>query len=429
VSIILHFFIAFIVGMVLLVAGQFFFNGILNIPPERIFAARMVFYFMIISTMFTIMTVPYDAVLNAHENMLYFAIVGIIEAILKLAVALMVVYTLSDKLIIYGLLMAAISLIVMVLMRLYCHKKYEECVFNPKSYFDKSLMKKMTGFSGWNLLGTSSSMIANYGQGIVVNMFFGTVVNAAQAVAGQISGQLGVFAATMLKSLYPVIAKSEGAGNRSLMVDATMMGSKISFFLLAFFTIPAFIEMPYLLDVWLKNVPEFAVIFCRLLLIKCLIEYLFYPISYSIAAHGNIKKYEIISSIICCCPLVVSFILFKAGYPPYFLYVSFIIYAICAAGIILYFAWNNYGFPVVNFLKSTVLRCISIFAIVFTVSYVPFLIIHYGLFRLLAVITLSMTAFLVLAWFIGFSKSEKTQIIRLISPFLSKILSKLRRNH
>jgi hypothetical protein len=140
ISVILHFFIAIIIGIVLLIAGYFFFHGILNIPVERIHAAQMVYYFMIVSTMLTVMTVPYDAVLNAHENMLYYAVVGIIESVLKLAVALVVVYTLADKLIIYGALMAGISLLVMMIMRVYCHKKYVECEFKPRTYYDNDLM-------------------------------------------------------------------------------------------------------------------------------------------------------------------------------------------------------------------------------------------------------------------------------------------------
>jgi O-antigen/teichoic acid export membrane protein len=100
--------------------------------------------------MLTIMTVPYDAVLNANENMLYFSIVGIIESLLKLLVAYFVLYTTSDKLIIYGFLMASISFVIMIMMRTYCHRKYKQCIFGPKKYFDKHLMREMSKFAGFN---------------------------------------------------------------------------------------------------------------------------------------------------------------------------------------------------------------------------------------------------------------------------------------
>ena len=128
VSFILHFIISIIVGVALLIAGYFFFNDILNIPENRTLAAKIVYGSLIISTMFTVMTVPYDATMNAHENMKYYAIVGIIESFLKLAVALICVYTIHDKLIVYGILMACIPLITLSIMRIYCHKYYEECI-------------------------------------------------------------------------------------------------------------------------------------------------------------------------------------------------------------------------------------------------------------------------------------------------------------
>lgn len=113
--------------------------------------------------MFTVMSVPYDAVLNAHENMKYYAIVGIIESLLKLSVALIVVYTFSDKLIVYGVLMACIPLITLTIMRIYCHKHYTECTIAPKKYWDKTMMKEMTSFAGWNFGNSATSMIGNYG--------------------------------------------------------------------------------------------------------------------------------------------------------------------------------------------------------------------------------------------------------------------------
>jgi O-antigen/teichoic acid export membrane protein len=402
-----------------LIAGYFFFNGILNIPAERMYAARMVYYFMIVSTMFTVMTVPYDAVLNAHENMLYYAIVGIIESILKLSVALVVVYTMSDKLIVYGALMAGISLLVMIIMRVYCHRKYEECVFKPGRYWDKALMKEMSGFAGWNFIKTFCSMIVNYGQGIVLNIFFGTIVNAAQGIAIQINGQLSTISSTMMKALNPVLAKSEGAGNRELMIRATMFGSKLSFFLFTLLFIPIWIEMPYIFNIWLKNVPEYAVIFCRFLMIRTLIEQLYSPITSSIYAHGDIKKYSYISSIINCLPIIISYLFFELGYPPYSMYVIFILYATIDLGIVLYFAMKNYSFPVLLFLKEIVLRCTISLSIIFSLSFIPVLILSDTFFRLFVVLIVSIISFVFFTWIIGFNTDEKLKLKQTFNSFIS----------
>jgi O-antigen/teichoic acid export membrane protein len=428
ISIVLHFGIALLLGVVLLIAGYFFFNGILNIPAERMYAARMVYYFMIVSTVLTVMTVSYDAVLNAHENMLYYAIVGIIESVLKLAVALIVVYTLSDKLIIYGLLMACISLLVMIIMRVYCHRKYEECVFAPKKYYDKGLMKEMAGFAGWNFLGSASSMISYHGQSLIMNFFFGTIVNASQGIAGQLNGQLSVFANSMMKALNPMLVKSEGSGNRNLMIKGVMMGSKISFFLLAFLFIPIWIEMPYILRLWLTNVPEFAVVFCRLLMIYSLINQLFIPVSSSIAAHGKIKTIQIVSSVFYFLMLIASYVLFAFGYSAYYLYIIFIIHSIISSGIILYFAWYNYKFPVSDFLKKTVFTSICSCILIFCISFIPKVILfNDSLYRLLLVTAVSTIVFFITTWWIGFNIEEKTLLKQTFNSIVSRIYKFIKR--
>jgi O-antigen/teichoic acid export membrane protein len=213
-STLLHAGIAVLMILVLEIAGYFFFNGVLNIAPDRLGVAKNIYQFMVVSTFFTVLSVPYEAVITSHENMLVYAILGIIEAILKLGIALYITYSTYDHLTSYGFLMAALSIFLLILRRIYCHHNYAECVFQFHRYYDKSLLKEISSFAGWSLLGASSSMIAGYGQAIVLNIFFGTRINAAQGIAGQISGQLGVFALTLSKALNPLIDKSEGSGDR-----------------------------------------------------------------------------------------------------------------------------------------------------------------------------------------------------------------------
>jgi O-antigen/teichoic acid export membrane protein len=224
ISFVLHFFLALLLGGILLVSGYFFFNGILNIKADRIYAAKVVYASLIISTVFTVMTVPYDAVLNARENMLYYAIVGIIESLLKLGVALAVVYLAGDKLVLYGVLMAIVPLVVMITMRVYCHRKYDECVIAPKKYWDKKLLKEMGGFAGWSLFGASSGLIGNYGSSLLLNHFFGTVVNAAQGIVVQLNGQILVLCNNLIKALNPVILKKQGEGDQSSMMYYSLIG-------------------------------------------------------------------------------------------------------------------------------------------------------------------------------------------------------------
>ena len=420
VSVVLHFLIAIFMGLVLFIVGYFFLEY-LEIAPQRLAAARIIYNFMILSTMLSIMTVPYEAVVNAHENMLYYAIVGIVESLLKLSVAFVVVHTIADKLIVYGILMTCISFIVMTLMRIYCHKKYEECEFRPRKWFDKQLMREMTSFSGWSLLGSQSSLLAIYGQGIVINKFFGTNLNAAMNVANQIEGQLYSLATTLMRALNPVILKSEGAGNRELMFKAAISGSKIAVFLIAFISIPIIIEMPYLLTIWLKNPPEFAIIFCRLTLISGFFDFFSTPIRTTIVAHGNIKKYEIVFSSVCSLPLIVVFFLFYIGFAPYFLYIVFLIYSAISLGITLYFAWRNFAFPIAHFLKKAFCRTWAIILIVSSISAIPLLFFESNFLRLLLVLFVSSATCLLGIWFLGFEDYEKAKIKEFISPVVSRV--------
>lgn len=420
VSVVLHFLIAIIIFIILEIAGYFLFNGILNIPANRVETAKVVYQFMIISTIFTIISVPYDAAINAHENMLLYAILGILESVLKLLIAIIILDATTDKLKLYGLLMASLSVLVLTLRRIYCHRYYHECRINIKKYFSKPLFKEMTGFAGWSFLGSSSTMIANYGQGIVINTFFGTIVNAAQGIVAQLSGQLGAFAGTMLKALNPIIAKSEGAGNRPLMLRASMAGSKIAAFLLFFFYVPMLIETQFILKLWLKNVPEYTVIFCRLLLIRNIIEQLYIPIATSIAAVGKIKHYQIFASVLSFSPLVASFVFFKMGFSPYSLYIIFIFYSLLNSCLVLYFAKINCGLSIIIFLKEVVLRALGSFLIIVIFAIIPSLLLDESITRVGLTITISSLLFMITLWFIGFERSEKLNIIQILTLVKNK---------
>lgn len=415
VSFVLHILISLLVGIALLVAGNFFFNGILNIPPDRIFAAQVVYGSLIISTMFTVMTVPYDAVMNAHENMLYYAIVGIIESFLKLAVAFACVYTTSDKLIVYGILMACIPLITLTIMRVYCHKHYEECIIAPKRYFDKGLMKEMTSFAGWNFLGSASSMIGNYGNGIVLNHFFGTVLNAAQGIANQFNGQLSVLSNNMLKAVTPSISKSEGSGNRLKMLDIATISCKFSFSMLAFLAIPIIIEMPFIQKIWIKNVPEWAVLFTQLLLIRNLIEQLTISYGSAISAEGKIAKYNIYTSLLNLLPVSILYILFYLGYSPIMMYVLNIsIFGILINIIRIYFVHKNCGLQYKEFTFGLFIPLLITFVTTFFLTYIPQLFLEEGWLRLLLTLFIGVFSYFILFWFISMNKEERNIILTIL---------------
>jgi len=421
ISIILHLAIAIVLGLVLLIIGYFFFNGILNIPDDRVYAAKVVYGSMIVSTMLTVMTVPYEAVLNSHENMLYYAIVGVIESFLKLAVAFIVVYALQDKLIVYGVLMAVISLLVMAIMRIYCHRRYEECIIAPRRYWDRSLMRQMTGFAGWNLLNNASRMISQYGLGIVLNNFFGAILNAAQGIANQISGQLMAFSNTMIKAVSPMIAKSEGAGEREKMLNASLLSAKYGYLLFAIFAVPFLLETPYIMEIWLEEVPDWAVLFVRLQLILLLVEQLTLMVGRSVEVQGDIKVYFALQSFLNILPIVLTYLFFSFGFPPYYLYIIWILVGgIISGSVCIYFAKLKCGLKFSDFMYK-----------VFYPSVIPTIgmlitgaiLVHWleeSFLRLLFVIGITTISFVIIVY-TTMAKNEKSMIISLIKLLKKKI--------
>ena len=232
ISVVLHFLIGIIVVVMMEGGGYFLFSGILEIPADRLDVAWLIFHFAVVSTWFNILSVPYNAVLYAHENMLFMAVVETLDKLLRLGIAVYITYSPYgyDKLASFGLLVAVTSFVLLVIRHVYCSGKYKEVKYGIRQNFDYSLFREMTGFAGWSFLSSSTSMVANYGQGIVLNMFFGPVVNAAQGVAGDLSGKLGSFSGTMRRALNPVIDKTEGAGERNKMLRSAVLGGKMSFF-------------------------------------------------------------------------------------------------------------------------------------------------------------------------------------------------------
>ena len=408
ISFVLHTAIGLLMGLVLTATGWLFFHGILNISPARVEAAQVVYGSLIVSTVFTVMSVPYEAVLNARENMLYYSIVGVIESLLKLAVALLVVRTTGDKLIWYGILMAGIPLVTLTIMRIYCHAKYEECVIAPRKYWDKGLMKEMRSFAGWNLMGSLSSMISSNGMGVMINIFHGTVANAAQGIANQVSGQLGVLGGAVKKSISPILTKSVGASDFELMVSSAKWGTKIIFFLVTLLFLPLIIETDYILSLWLGgSKPSNVSIFCRLLLIVNLIDDLVLFLPTIINAFGKIKVFQLTMSIIGFFPLLLGFIFFSIGSPPYFMYLAMIISSILKSVLLIYFAKVLCKLDYIDYLKSVVIKCMIVFIGSLSIGFIPTLFWSESVFRLMLSTSVSYGILIFFILVLGLDLHEK----------------------
>lgn len=411
ISLVLHFVSSVLVGLLLLIAGLIFFNGLLDVPEDRNLAAKVIYGCLIISTMFSVITVPYDAVMNAHENMKYYALVGILESILKLLVAIICIYASYDKLIVYGILMSIIPLISLSIMRLYCHRNYSECRIRIRQSWDKTLAKKMISFAGWNVIGTSSSMVGNYGLNLVINNFFGVVINAVVGITSQLCGIIMNFSSNMLKALNPVITKTEGAGEREKMLQLSSTGNKMSFIILSIISMPLLVETNYILELWLVNIPEWTVLFVKLQIIRGLAEQLTYVYHTSINAHGNIRTYNIIISFVNIIPIVLTFLLFSLGAEPYIMYIiNILIFGIFVSGLRIYFMHQNCGLSYYSYIRKEFFPLlVSTICCLLLCYHVTFLSTN-NIFRLILVILTSIIGGGMCYYILAFNKSEKITI-------------------
>lgn len=421
VSNVLHFSIALILGLLLLALGYFLFNGILNLPMERVLAARIVYGSLILSTMFTVVSVPYEAVLNAHENMLYYSIVGVIESFLKMTVAILVIKYTGDKLVAYGMLMAGIPFVSRTIMQVYCHRKYEECQIAPFKYWDKSLFKDMSRFAGWNFLSSASGILTMQGIGVILNIFFGVTVNAAQGVATQLTGQLTTFSNAMLKALNPVIVKYEGSNDRSQLNRSIFTGSKMSFVIMAVFSIPVIVEMPFFLSFWLGNAPEYAVSFARLNVLILNLRQLTVTLPVAIGATGDVKWNSVVESItyLLVLPLSVLFYMFYDF--PEIIYIILLFFVAASTISRLFFSRKTFGLDVFLYLRNVVIKSLIPYVIVIVVfAYAEFLFEGDSFSVFLTIVFSSFLLYLPMVWFYSLDSEEKLWSIKLFRRVLGK---------
>lgn len=420
---VLHILIGLIIVILLELIALFLFDSFLNIPTERIPSAKLVYHFMVIAVFFTIISVPFSASLNAHENMLWIAVVNIIESVLKLGIALSISYfVFTDRLVIYALLTAGLSVVTFSLYSVFCLKKYEEC--NVKKYLiNKRLMKELAGFAGWMLFGTLCGLGRTQGLAIILNIFFGAIINAAYAVANQISSQVNFFSATLLRAFNPQIMKSEGMNDRSRMLRLSMTTSKYCFFLLALVAIPSIFEMPYILSVWLKEVPEYTTIFCSLLLLVILTNQLTIGLQSAVQASGRIKLYQSVVGSILLLNLPISYFLLKFGMPAYSVLISSILLELVGCAFRVLIVKKIAGLSIKQFIERVILK--GIFPIIILIA-TCWAITSYLSFDYRFVVTYLVSAllFLLAIYLVGLCQDEKKQIDNLLKKMSTSLITK-----
>lgn len=288
----IHILIALIILFVSEIVGMWFLYFEMVIPVERFNAAFWVFQLSLLSSIITIMSYPYSAVIIAHEKMSVYAYFSMFEVVLKFLAAFVLVFFITDRLIMYAVLLLFIALVIRIIYTIYCRRSFQECRFNFS--WNPILFKEMSAFAGWNILGNMSAVAYSQGINMLLNVYFGPVVNAARGIVVQVDGALKQFSTNFQLAMNPQITKSYAQQNLEYMHSLINRSSKFSFLLLFFVSLPLLFETHRVLLWWLGEVPDHTVYFLRLILLASIIDATANPLMIAVQATGNVKKYQII---------------------------------------------------------------------------------------------------------------------------------------
>lgn len=419
ISVSLHILIAFIILLLSETVGVWFLNTKLMIPAGRLYAANWVFQLSVFTLIITILGVPFDAAIIAHERMKILAFTSIAEVILKLLVVYLLALFGFDKLIFYAVLIFFVSLIVRIVYIIYCFTKFQESHY--RFFWEKKLVAQMTGFAGWNLLGVFAGIGYNQGVNVLLNLFFGPVINAARGISFQVMGAVNQLVTNFQIAVNPSITKTFAEADEDKMYKLIFTSAKFSFYLLLLFILPLIIELKLVLSLWLKNVPEYTESFTRLILIDVLICSLSGPLQILAQATGRIRNYQLIVSIILLLNLPLSYLLLKKGFAPQSTFIMSIALSVVALIARLMVLKLSIEFPVKSFLTKVVFTVTLITLIILPLPIYLQKIVTHSLAQFLLVGISSIVSLLFAIWFIGLSSLERLTIKGYFSPIFYKM--------
>lgn len=402
--------------------GVWFLSAKMNIPVERMGAAHFVLQCSIASFMVTLISVPYNAVIVAHERMSAFAYISIVEAILKLMIAYLVSISPVDTLKLYSFLLLVISLTMRVIYGIYCRRHFAEAQYH--FLIDRFLLKQMFGFAGWNLFGNVTYIFSTQGVNMLVNVFFGVTTNAAQAIASQVNGAVSQLVHNFCTALNPQIIKSYASGDYDYFYKLIIRGSKFTYFIMFIFIIPLLLEIDTILGIWLKSVPVDTAIFVRLSLISAMVTLLGNSMLTGILATGKIRCYEIVVAILGFLILPFTWIVFKLGFPAYTSYIIYILIYFVFNIVRLFILKQLVNFPVYYFIKTAAYRIIACSIISFLFPIILLYLLPPSFLRLLLVCLISLLWSILNILYIGMEKEERLFLFSKARLFIAKFISR-----
>lgn len=418
-SVVVHTLIAFIIFILAETIGLWFLNAQMVIPPDRIIAANWVYQCSIFSFMLIVIQVPFNAVIIAHERMSFYAYISLLEVFLKLFIVFMLGWLIGDKLELYAIMFLMATLLIISIYVIYSKKKYQECRY--RLCRDKAIYIELVSYAGWNLWGNMASVGYTQGINLLLNIFFGPVVNAARGIAYQVNSAINGFAANMMIAMNPQIIKSYALGDKEYMFKLIFGGAKYSFFLLYILSLPIILELNTVLVWWLKIVPEYTTLFCRLVLVGTMIDCISGPLMTAALASGKIKRYQIIVGGLLLLNVPISYLLLKLGASPQItLYVSIVI-SVIALFARLGILRTLVNLPMKPFIYNVIRPILLVSVVAAILPYVAECLIEHTLIRFFSVGLISLVSVLFSIYFLGLNIDEKQFVKQKMIDYFQKL--------
>ncbi len=420
-SLLIHLTLIAVIVIVAETVGVWFVNNKMTIPEDRMYAANWVFQASIVSFCIRLLSVTYNATIIAHERMNAYAYIGVLDILLKLAIVLFIAYSSLrfDRLIVYALLLVVVGIVIQLIYISYSRKHFNESHVNLCFY--KDCWKEMGAFAGWNFIGCTAGILKDQGVNILLNLFIGPVVNAARGISVSVNSAVSGFAGNFMSAINPQITKSYASGDRSYMMSLVERGSKFSFYILLLLSLPIILETEFILTLWLKQYPNHAVNFVRLVLILSMVDILSNTLITLQLATGKIRNYQIAVGGVLLMNFPISYICLKVGLPPESTYVVAILVAILCLLLRLIFLKRIAGLDIRQYLKNV---CFNVIVVAVVSSICPLICHCYiseGWLRLFLELVVGTITSCFAIYFIGCTHNERKFIYERIIAFFERL--------
>lgn len=422
-SVLLHISIGFFLLVLIEAIGLWLFSNVFEIPGDRLSAAKLVFHCMTGSLFLTILAVPFDSLLYSRENIFVLSLFDALAATMKFGVAILINFTSESGLVIYGFSFVLIQGLLFLLKMVYCSRRYKEfTILRVTISPHTKILSEMFSFSGWNLLGSLSSIAVKEVNGVLLNIFFGLRLNAANGVSKQVGNQLNMISSSLTKAINPQMNISEGIGNRSRVRELLSASTKFTIFVYSLAAVPLFVHMPKILELWLKDVPEMTLAFTRLVLINGVIQKFSFELTNALRAVGKIKEFQTVETIIALSNIPLSYFLLDYGFDGYVVYLVGALLSSIMFFERIYFSKKIFNLDIKEFVKNAVTwPCVVLLTYTFMIGLMYYLTAN--VFTLIISGMLSAIIAVIMFYYTNLTIRERV----VIYEFTNKALTKLNR--